>query len=313
MAAVEACASSQIPLNSGSDCNVTLRFISMVIAVPKNGFSFTLENLTSGLTWFTPLLHAALGSRVYPLFGYNARISDIKNDAGTSIVEKLANGIDVFVKYGVMGMAFETTEGGECYTKILESFVGKSDQFSFLFIDEQGIVKCHDNGDGTFSGIPSSSIIAENPTIADFKGVYKSMIKLQFTNDEWVNKSKLLSGGDILLQQIGLINAELLVGTAGASSTTKLKFQVLSDCGSSDLTTLFPTTVALPVNYVVTKVSDGTVVTISAGAVVGTHVELTGTFTSSSSYVITPVPPATLLTNGITGYEFINALTIAIP
>jgi hypothetical protein len=313
MAAVKACASPQSPLNSGSDCNITQRFISMVLAVPKTGFSFTLANLTSGLTWFTPLLHAAIGSRVYPLFGYNARISDIKNDAGTSIVEKLANGVDVFVKYGVLGMTFETTEGGECYTKILESFVGKHAQFSFIFIDEQGVVKCKDNGNGTFSGIDASSIIGENPTLADFKGVYKSMITLKFTNDEWVKNSVLLSGGNVLLQQIGLINADLLVGTAGASSTTKLKFQVLSDCGSSDLTALFPSTIALPANYVVTKASDGSSVVISAGAVSGTHVELTGTFTSSASYVITPVPPATLLTNGITGYEFINALTIAIP
>ena len=183
MAAVKACGSTNAPLNSGSDCNITQRYISMIIAVPKQGFSFTLANLTSGLTWFTPLLHAALGSRVYPLFGYNARISDIKNDAGTSIVEKLANGIDVFVKYGVLGMTFETTEGGECYTKILESFVGKHSQFSFLFIDEQGILKCKDNGNGTFSGIDVASIIGENPTLADFKSVYKSMIQLKFTNE----------------------------------------------------------------------------------------------------------------------------------
>ena len=313
MAVTKACGSTNAPLNSGSDCNITQRFPSMLLAVPAKGFSFTLANLNTGLTWLTPLLQAALGSRVYPLFGYNARISDIKNDAGTSIVEKLANGIDVFVKYGVMGMSYETTEGGECYTKILESFVGKHYQFSFLIVDEQGIMKCKDNGDGTFSGIPVSSIIAENPTLADFKAVYKSMITLKFTNDEYVKNSTLLTGCDFLLPTIGLINSDVLVGSAGVSSTTKLKFQTLTDCGTNDLTVLFPTTIALPANYVVTKVSDGSVVTISAGAVSGTHVELTGTFTSGSAYLITPVSAATLLTNGIAGYEFINTLSITIP
>ena len=300
-----------VPLNTGSDDSVVMLAPAMLIAVPRTGFSFTLAQVANPITWITPLIHGALGSRVYPLFGYNVPIRDIKNNAGESVVEKLEDGVPKFVRFDVLDRTFVTTEGGESYARILQSFVNM--KLDFIEIDVEGNIKCVDNGDGTYKGMTPTSIVPANPTLADFKSVFKSMLKVVYKNENYVLGTAILAGGLPLLTQIGLKSVQLTSPTA--STTTKLRIGATVITSGADLVAALEAAIAQPTAYVVTKVSDGTVVTISGGAIVNGVVELTGTFTSASSYLVTAVTPTQLLalSTPIIGFEFTNSVTILIP
>ena len=186
-------------------------------------------------------------------------------------------------------------------------------KLDFIEIDVEGNIKCVDNGDGTYKGMTPTSIVPANPTLADFKSVFKSMLKVVYKNEHYVLGTAILAGGLPLLTQIGLKSVQLTSPTA--STTTKLRIGATVITSGADLVAALEAAIAQPTAYVVTKVSDGTVVTISGGAIVNGVVELTGTFTSASSYLVTAVTPTQLLalSTPIIGFEFTNSVTILIP
>jgi hypothetical protein len=104
-----------------------------------------------------------------------------------------------------------------------------------------------------------------------------------------------------------------------AGTTTKLTVGAVTDCSESDLFDLNGLADALAVigAYKVTNKATGATITITAAAKNTTLKawELTGTFVSGQTYVVTFSAPNVLagLATPVTGYEAVKAVEIAVP
>lgn len=308
-AIVKACKASSLIKNTGIECSAAMGPTAMIIAIPKT-VTFTLVDLANPSSWITTLIHAAKASRGYPLFGNVAPIRTITNNKEADVLVTLDDGSTVFVRYGFFNRIFNTTEGGICFADKLMS-LNKSG-YSIIEIDAEGQMLVRNNGDGTYSGLRTSFMYAPSPDLADMKNPYKNNFQLSISPVEYVKYGEILAGASDLLDMQGLIDAEISAN-AEASSTIKLKIDIKTLCADTDLVALVGADLADPTNFLVTKKSDGTVISISAAAVVGDHIELTGTFVSGTTYTVAGTSAATWLSNDVEGYEAIQSVDITIP
>lgn len=309
-AIVKACSVNTNIKNTGKECDTAMVATAMLIAI-HSSVTFTLTDMLDPVTWLTLLIQQR---KAFPLFGQQAPINTINNNAESDILVTLDDGTQVFLRYGIYNRLFETISGGFCYAESLQS-LNKSG-YRLLEIDQQGQMLARKNSDGTFSGFITTFMYAPSPTWADFKtNPYKNRFQISFSPVEIVNNGIIFENAESLLSMMGLIDIKYTL--AAAATTTKLKFNVLTECAEGDLVALFPSVIVDLDLYIVTNKATGAVVTPSAAAIVSGHLELTGVFVSGQTYHVIGSTPAVWQTNLLPGYDGSstgsNGIDIVIP
>ena len=310
-AIVKACFVANTIQNTGKECDVSMAATAMLIAVPKS-FTFTDTDLLDPVGWFNTAIHAAKTARVYPVFGQAAPIRTVTNNKENDVLVTLDDGSTVFLRYGFFNRMFETTSGGLDYAKKLQS-LNKSG-YSIIELDNEGKMLVRDNGDGTYSGLVNDLMYSPSPILADLKQTpYKNQFYLSYSPKEVVQHGLILAGADSLLGIQGLIDAEVI--SKADATTTELTIGVRTKLAETDLIALFGSALGTHVaNFVVTKKSDGTVITPSAAAIVGGNIVLTGVYTTGTTVVVTGAAPSVWLGNLVDGYDASgSSVEITIP
>lgn len=307
MAIVKACFVKNRVKNTGKECDTSMVAPAMLIAV-KRGLTFTDADLANPVPWLDNLIH---NRTAFPLFGQQAPIREVQNDAEGDVTVTLDDGLKVFLRYGLYNRTFATTSGGLCYAQALQS-LNKSG-YDIIEIDQTGQMLVRKNADGTYSGLITDFMYAPSPILGDFKNTpYKNRFQFSYSPIELVNNGAIFTGADALLSMMGLINVDIYTSSLSTPpTTTSVSFSVRTECSQDDLTVLFPTKINNPLNYKIVNASTGAIVAASAGIVVGTEVRLTGTFTSGSTYNIYATAPSVWKANLIEGYDANTDLVFA--
>lgn len=306
-AIIRACTVQDNIKNTGVDCEKMMKASAMFFAVPKS-FSMNDTDLEDPVTFFKNKIHAARGSRIYPLFGKAAPIRSITNNKEADVIATQDDGSQQFVRYGFYNRIFGCTSGGLCYAQALKSLLDSG--YDFLEIDNADQMLAHLEDDGTYSGVIADNMFAPSPDLADLKNPAKTLFQISVSPDEYIGRGVILTGASQLLDLNGLIDAT--IASAASASTTKLKVSITAECSKEDLLESLGTAWEDVTNFVV-KDSLGAAVTITDASIVNGVMELTGTFTSAATYTVTGAAPSVLLGNDIEGYEITNTVSITIP
>lgn len=321
MALNNACSIADTARNTGVECSAALKATAQLIIAPK-GAIITKTDLLNFTAKVVTMSHAAKALRWYPILGTAAPIRYITNKAGTDVIEKADDGSSQFVRYDMFERTFKTNAGGLCLAQALQSFIGNA--YGFIEVDITGQVSMQDNGDGTFSPFPVNLMYAPTPELADFKGVFKTQFMLNFNPLVYIGKGKIFSSdiSEDLVDTTGLVDTNVIPAAGATQSVTNIFVSVITDCAETDLATTLPGSMGIAqiANFVVKlAVSPFTVVTPTAILVIAAtdtapaQIKLTGTYVTASSYTVALAASATLLTNGVEGYEGIAKATVAIP
>jgi hypothetical protein len=308
-ALIKACNKSASIANTGSECNDSMGPTSMMYAVPK-GLKWTATDLLTFGTYLETHIHADKTTRIYPLFGPSVPIRKITTSKEADVIPVMDDGTPIFVRYGSLTRAFSTTEGGICFAQALQS-LNKSG-YSILEVDNANQILMRQNDDGTYSALGTTFMYSPSPDLADLKNPGFTNFQVSYRPEEYVGHGVIFQGDSSISDLIGLYDTDVI--DAGASTTTKLKINVKTECGLTDLVALLGAPLAVIGNFlVVDQATPGTPVTITAAGIVGGHIELTGTFTSTHKYIVSLNTPAVLLAANIAGYEGIVSAVITIP
>lgn len=309
-ALIKACKASLTVKNTGSECNESMGPTAMIFAIPP-GLSWTKTDMNDFAGYLLAQGHAAKASRVYPMFGPAAPIRKINNNKEADVIFTADDGTQIFIRYGVLNRTFGTTEGGLCFAEALQSFTKAG--FSFIEIDNAGQILMRKNADGTFSGLKTTFMYSPSIDLADFKNPMFTYFALSVKPEEYIGNGVIYRDEDNnIIDLIGLYDTDI-VADAAASSTTKLKIGVHTECAETDLVALLGSDIAQITNFIVNKKSDGSLTTITAAGIVSGHVELTGTFVSAQTYIVAGSDAPTWFTNGVEGYEAVKSVEITIP
>jgi len=307
-AVIRACTSSSQIKNTGTGSNLFPAATAMLIICDKK-FKFTLADLNNPdiLSAFTEWVHADAPDKVYPLFGNQIPISGIVNTKGTDNTVTLDNGEIIFVSYTQYAKLFSTTDGGLCFAKVLKSF--NNADLRVMEVDIKGNLVCKDNHDGTYGGL-KASLFAPAIDMSDLKNPAKSYFQIGYMPDYFVDNAVMLNDAAPLLDLMGLL--DLTFTDVGPHTITKLIVGLVDECCMDDVTGEYGADlVALTPGIVVTNATTGVDVPVTA-AVVGSNIELTGTFTAATSYTVEAPIPSSLATGDIYGVE-ISPVTVAVP
>ena len=313
---INPCDLNVAPSNTGIDCSAAMKASAMIVMLP-HGTKWTDSDITTAGS-FTDFLKtkisAAPGQRWFPIFGNNAPIQSITESNETDVLETLDAGSQSFIRYGMYNRTFVTTKGGLALASHLMSMRGS--QYDFIEVDITNQVAAMQNSDGSYSGFPVNLAYAPASELANLKTTYKNRFMLSFSPKVYIQQGKIFASDSTedILSVTGLLDTQVTVGT-GTQSATNILVGVSTIGAKTDLVALYPgvSGIAQVSNFVVKKKTDGTVVTISAAAIVGGQVQLTGTFTTGTQYVVSLAAPSVLATNGIEGYDGIISATVAIP
>lgn len=297
MAIKKACVVKNSVNNTGKECDTSMVATAMLIAL-KRGTKISSTDLLDPVAWLSNLIHQR---KAFPLFGQQAPIREMSNDAEGDILVTLDDGLKVFLRYGVYNRTFATTSGGLCYAHALQS-LNKSG-FDVVEIDQTGQMLLRKNTDGTYGGLITDFMYAPSPIIADLKNTpYKNRFQYSYSPIELVNNGAIFNGAEQLLSMMGLIDVLVGVGTQ-VQSVTNIFVTVKTECAEDDLIANLPTQIVNLTNFIVTNKIGGAVVAISAAAIQNGELKLTGTFTSGQTYLVTGSVPTVWRTNLIEGYD----------
>lgn len=306
-AIVKACNKSVFVRNTGKECDTAMTALAMVIAIHRS-VKWTQDDLNDPIPWMNLLIHQR---KAFPLFGATAPIRGIQNNNEADVTVTLDDGLVVFLRYGLFNKVLETTSGGLCYAKALQSFLNSG--YYLIELDQIGQMQFRKNNDGTYSGLITDQMYAPTPIQADFRtGPYKNRFSYTYSPVELVNNGQIFAGADALLSMTGLI--DVVFEESAAASTTKLTVTVKTECAGADLLDLFPTQIVDVDNFVITNKATGVAVVPSAIAIVGENLEITGTFVSAATYILTGNTPEVWFGNSIEGYDgSVEQIEIVIP
>jgi len=308
-ALLSACKKGLSIKNSRSECNDSMGPTDRLVAVPP-GAKWQKADMADFTTYVNTQIHAAKGARWYVFFGPDVPIRKITNNKEADVIFTADDGTQIFIRYGVLNRAFGTTSGGICFAKFLMSL--NKAGYDILEIDNANQVLARENEDGSFSAMKTTFMYSPSIDLADFKNPMFTNFAVSIKPEEYVNNGIIFQADDAsLMDLIGLADVELTDATG--SSTTKLKFGVQTICGETDLVAEIGSPLAATSNFVVKKKSDGTTPSVTAAAIVSGHIELTGTFVSGATYVVTGAAPSVWLVAGIEGYEVTKSVELLIP
>lgn len=310
-AIVKACSVNVTVGNTGKECDTAMGATAMLIAL-HGSVKFNDTDLLDPVAWMNTLIHQRLA---FPLFGQQAPIRTITNNAESDVLVTLDDGLQVFLRYGVYNRIFETTSGGFCYARSLSSF--NKSGYRVLEIDQTGQLLARLNAeDKTYSGFITDFMYAPSPIWADFKNTpYKNRFQISYSPTEVVTNGIIFSGADELLSMMGLIDTDIVL--VGTPTTSKIQVRVLTECAGTDLVKLYPTKFNTATMFVVTKASDGTVVTLTTVVPNSTTgvVDLNGTFVTGTTYLVRGATPVVWKAAAVTGYDAYTdgVLSVTIP
>jgi hypothetical protein len=313
---VKPCSLTLAPNNTGYDCTARMGAPVLLIMVPQTAV-WTATNETAFLSYIQQMSQAPISQRWYPLFGLNAPLRTINDAKESDVIVDYEDGSKAFIRNGTYTRTFMTNQGGLSFAKAILSF-NKFRKYAFIEVDKDNNVLRRDNGDGTFSGLRVNTAYAPAADLATLKTEFVTAFALNFTVNEYIGKSTISTSTEDLRYVTGLIDSA--VSDAGSSTATKLRVQVKTIGTQLDLLALFPTLLTAA-NFVVTKVADGSTVTVSAVAASSTPAsdgsviaELTvSTQTSGTKLSVGVVPANTLYSAQIIGYDVINPVVITTP
>lgn len=307
-ALIKACQKSGSIKNTGSECHESMGPTTMLFAVPP-GATWTATEMADFKAYLKTQIHAVKASRVYPLFGPSVPIRKITLSKESDVIPVMDDGTPIFVRYGSLTKAYATTEGGICYAEALMS-LNKSG-YSIIELDNADQLLFRDNGNGTFSALKTTFMYSPSPDVADFKNPAYTNFQISYRPEEYVKFGIIYQDDSGISDMVGLLDAA--VTDATGSTTTKLKIGVQTVCGLTDLVATIGAPLATMSNFVVKKKVDGTTPSVTAAAIVGGHIELTGTFTTATVYTVALAAPSVLLGNAVSGYEGLVNVDITIP
>lgn len=314
MALINPCNIAATSSNTGTECSDALRATAMIILVPKKAF-WAESDMTDFTSYIDTKIHAAAGSRWYPLFGSAAPVRGINSSNEADVIETLDDGSKQFIRRGYYNREFLTTDGGMCWARHLFGIIGSN--YGFIEVDIDGKVAMKENVDGTFGPFPLALAYAPSPDLADLKTSYKNKFMLSFSPNDYIKRGKVFASDSTedIIDLKGLLDVSIAAGDA--ATTTAIYVTVETVCGQTDLCELYSGTgaghIAQVSNFVV-KNADGSANTPASAVMQGTNqVKLTGTYATGTNITVALAAPSVLKTNGIEGYEGINTLTIAIP
>jgi hypothetical protein len=311
-AAISACNKQQNIKNTGIVCKEMMGPTTMLFMIPP-GAKWTKTDQQTFSEYVKEKVHAPRAQRWYPLFGPAAPIRKITLNKTPDVIYTADDNTQIFINYGVLNRAFATTEAGLCFAEALMSFLNSG--YSYLETDVNDQIMHRKNTDGSFSGLKTSFMYAPSIDIADFKN--PGFINFQVSVDpkEYVKNGAIFQMDDSSLTDIlGLVDVALTDATA--STTTKLKIGAEIICSEDDLIALdstLATNLADIANFVVKNKTTGATVAITAAAVVGGHIELTGTFVTGTTYVVSGAGSDVWFTNDVEGYDPSQSVEITIP
>lgn len=312
---VNPCSIAANSSNTGSECSDALKATAMIIMVPKRAF-WAASDMTDFTAYIDTQIHAAAGSRWYPIFGDAAPVRGINDSNEADVIETMDDGSKQFIRRGYYNREFVTTEGGICLARHLFAFVGSN--YAFIEIDIEGKVAMKANANGTFSGFPVALAYAPSPDLANLKTSYKNKFMISFSPRDYIGNGEVFASDsteDILDLQ-GLLDTAVTKGTQ-TQTTTNIFVGVETVCGETDLAALYSGTgtghIAQISNFIITAADGTTIITPSAAAMQNGEVKLTGAYTTATNITVKLAAPSVLKANGIEGYEGKVTATIPIP
>lgn len=314
MAMINPCNLALTTVNTGSECDSAMKYTRQLWAMPATN-SWTNTDLLNFTAYLDTLRHATGATRAYPIFGNNVPIKSITDSNEADVLETFEDGSKALVRRGMFGRMFLTNKGGLLLAQKLYQI---NPNLAFIEVDEDNKVAMMTNSDGTYSPFPVNLLYAPLPELANLKTAYHNKLMIDFSGEFYIRRGKILAndGTEDILSLKGLINSQVSVGTT-TQSITHVFIGASTIDAAVDLVALYTGTGAGKIgqisNFIVKKVSDGSIVTPSAVAITSGQVDLTGTYISGQSYTVEFAAPSVLKANGIKGYEGTIKATIAIP
>ncbi len=306
-ALVKACDVSSIQ-NTGVECSAAMGPAAMFLIMPP-GLKWTNSDLSDFPAYVEQKMHASAETRIYPLFGNSAPIRSIEANDSDDTIQTFDDGVEKFIRSGYANRIYRTEKGGLCLAASMRSLLNIG--YAFVEIDKEGNICFKKNSDGTYSGFPSTGMGGVTPKAATFTESYMNGFRLSYDVSTYINSGLIMKGAESILDFMGLIDTNVTAFTA--STTTRLKIGVKTQCAGTDLVALLGVTLAVAGNFVVTNASTGAAVSITGASIVSGNIELAGTFTTATTYRVALAPSATLYTNGVEGYEGVKYKDILIP
>jgi hypothetical protein len=309
MAVKRACLISTEVRNTGKTCDAVLGATAMLLAVP-DALEFTEADLADPVSWLNTQIHAALSTRVYPMFGQKAPIRTLNNSQDADVMVTLDDGLQVFIRYGLAHRIFATTSGGLCYAKALQSF--NSSGYRIIEIDQFGKMLVELQVNGKYKGMTTEFMYSPAPILPDLKStVWQNQFKISYNPLRVVQNGVILDGAEAMLASMGLIDAKI-TSTGATSTITYLEVNVITECTESDLVALFTTKWNSNTLFAVTNKATGATVTITGVTNVGGKLRLAGTFVVGQTYVVVGTTAAALKAALIEGYEIVDGVEITV-
>ena len=205
---IKACKTSDLLKNTGIDSQISLGPAAMFFLCPKN-FAFTDADLEDFTTFMQGKINAPAASRVYPIFGNAAPIRGITNNKENDVISVQDDGAQVFVRYGFYNRMFNTTDGGLCYAKSLQSF--KESGYGILEVDKEGKFVARKVSAGNYKALPVDFMYSPSPDMATLKDPFKSNFMISYSPSTFVAQGIVFAeveGAGALLDLSGLIDLE---------------------------------------------------------------------------------------------------------
>ena len=309
MALIEACQGSTSIKNPGGGCDKMLGPSKGLFAGPTD--LVIPAGTTDIVAYIKQAIHNAPGTRVYPIANFVRPLINMNVTPATPVTETSDyTGEIIYIRSGTENRIYKTTKGGLCLAKAWVTF--RNSGLGFMDIDGAGLYALNKDADsGDYNFITALNLGGAGIDTATGSTVFKNNFSLSYDPDQYINAT-VFDGGYGLLSLKALEDVDVEAGTQ-TQTTTNIFVKVTTECGGRDVIALLGSGIAQITNFIVKNASTGATVTITAAAIIGGEVRLTGTFVSAQSYTVALAPTTTLYTNNVFYYEGQEIATVTIP
>lgn len=304
--------------NTGwENCGIDIERIKSILIMPRS-LSFDADDIESDAALIAALQAATVADksgRLYPLMD---RVVALTNNTAEPGQDTAGYGNLMGVQFGKHNFQMRIDNNGLHLFQQLFKF-NNNKGLSFAFIDGNGKLFARKYSTG-FKGMPGQIIVNQAMPAVDAAVMVQNLSIILDEEDAIMNDAKLFvypfSSDYVLGDYIHGIHDVVLSGSA---TTAKADITAIMPANFVDFVALYATELACVGAWVVTKESDGSVVTPSGVTVSGSTASIAATFTKGASYLIKLAAAADLieltapigsLTTG--GYES-NVLRVTVP
>ncbi len=304
--------------NTGwENCGIDIERIKSILIMPRS-LAFDADDIASDADLIAALQAATVADksgRLYPLMD---RVVMMTNNTAEPTQDTAGYGNLMGVIFGKHNFQMRIDNNGLHLFQQLFKF-NNNKGLSFAFIDGNGKLFARKYSTG-FKGMPGQIIVNQTMPAVDAAVMTQNISIILDEEDAIMNDAKLFvypfSSDYVLGDYIHGIHDVVLSGSA---TTAKADITAIMPANFVDFVALYATELANVGAWVVTKESDGSVVTPSGVTVSGSTASIAATFTKGASYLIKLAAAADLieltapigsLTTG--GYES-NVLRVTVP